>query len=180
MPKLSRRKRPGLLPKDESPIKLVPRERREFWQQIPSEADIGKAPRYRAKWSEEEVKRLIRADPAKESYKSLSQEMGRSPGALHWRRDLMIRILRGEPYALEYVASNDHKRADWRQVHKVLKNLGYLDLPVVEQFSLAVHLQQPSTSWRGDYTQTVLKEKKVGRQRLKEQIKEVKNERQQT
>jgi hypothetical protein len=159
------------LPKDESPLKLVPPEKRRFWEAIPAEPTIETATRYRQKWTDGEVKRLVTADPARDSYESLAQELDRSPGALRIRRSQMIHILRGERYAMEYVESTDHKRADWRQVYKVLKELGTLDLPVTEQFRLAIHLQQPSASWRGDHTQTVLKEKKAKRLRLVQEVK---------
>jgi hypothetical protein len=172
--KRSGRKRRGLLPRDESPIKLVPLKRRKFWEQIPAEVSIEKAARWRQKWTDEEVGRLVKADPAKDSYELLGAELGRSPGALRIRRSQMIHILRGERYAMEYVESTDHKRADWRQVYKVLKDRGILDLPVTEQFKLAVHLQQPNASWRGDHTQTVLKEKKAKRLRLVQELKAMK------
>jgi hypothetical protein len=169
----SKRKRSGLLPKDESPLKLVPSEKRRFWDQIPGEPTIETATRYREKWTDDEVRRLVSADPVTESYESLARELGRSPGALRIRRSQMIHILRGEPYAMEFVESTDHKRADWRQVNKVLQEMGILDLPVTEQFRLAVHLQQPSASYRGDFTQTVLKEKKAKRLRLVEEVRTI-------
>ena len=178
MPKRLKHKRKGLLPKDHSPIKLVSAEKREFWQQIPGEANIETAPQWRAKWSDDDVKKVILAHPGKGNYESLAKELGRSPGAVRLRRAQMINILRGDPYAREYVESSDHKRADWRQVHRVLKDMGYLELPVTEQFRSAVHLDQPSPSWRGDFTQTVLKGKRARRLHIREKIKEIKNEKQ--
>lgn len=176
MQKRSKRKRRGLLPKDHSPINVVPPEKREFWQHIPKEASIETAPQWRVKWSDEEVKKVILADPKKDTYESLARGLGRTPGAIRLRRAQMLHILRGDPYAREYVESTDHRRADWRQVHRVLKELGYLGLPVTEQFRLAVHLGQPSSSWRGDFTQTVLKEKRARRIRIRKEIEGVRNE----
>jgi len=170
------RKSSGLLPRDDSPIKLVPLEKRKFWEEIPAEVPIEKAVRWREKWTDDEVRRLLEADPANCSYEALGAELGRSPGALRIRRSQMIHIIRGDPYAMEYVESTDHKRADWRQVHKVMKAQGVLDLPVTEQFKLAVHLQQPNPSWRGDHTQAVLKEKKDRRRRFIRELKAIKKE----
>src|SRR5262245_17276041 len=100
-----RARKPGLLPKDEQPIKLVSAERRKFWEQIPTEAKIDTAPKWRKKWSDEEVRRVLTADPSTDSYVSLANELHRSPGSIRVRRAQMIAILRGEPYADEYVQS---------------------------------------------------------------------------
>jgi sugar diacid utilization regulator len=57
-----------------------------------------------------------------------------------------------------------------------MKAQGVLDLPVTEQFKLAVHLQQPNPSWRGDHTQAVLKEKKDRQRRFIRELKAIKKE----
>ncbi len=77
-------------------------------------------------------------------------------------------ILKGE-YAdkwMDWIETLDpHVRANKHDVilvHQVLKEIGFLDLPVVEQFRLATPLPQPTASWRGDGTQYAVRRLRGG------------------
>lgn len=136
-------------------LRLVPAGRREFWEKLASEAEIGVAERFRKRWTSVETVRLVLASPI-ESYEEVARELNRSPGAVRYRRMAMIHLLRDEHGAMDRVTAYrsdpkvHHKHADYAQVAEVLEGLGYFDLPVREQFAIAVPLGQPSNSWRGD------------------------------
>lgn len=142
-------------------LKLVPASRREFWEKLPQEVQLDVAHKYRKKWTLTETIRVILAAP-EETYEGVARELGRTPGAVRYRRMAMIHLLREEHGAPERLAAYqedpkaNHKHADYAQVHEALLNLGYYDRPVAEQFAFAAPLGQPSASWRGDGTSAAL------------------------
>lgn len=146
----------------EKPIEPVPRAVRDLFSgKGHRDVKIDKAPRHRERWTDGECEVVIKATPTEySSYYELGEKLGRGPGAVHWRKQIVIHLLHGEPYALEQAESKDPRLHDWRQMYRVLKERGYLDMPVEERIKLAQPLPQPSSSWRGDHTQRVLKEKK--------------------
>lgn len=156
----------GLIAEDHSDIKIVPAEDREWWSHLPTEARIRVADRYRKRWTDEETRRIVTADPDTTDYYALGEQMGRTPGALRWRRALMTHLLKDEygwtAKAELYIADpkKHHKYADAGQLYRILKDLGWLDRPVSEQFALGRHLQQPKPGWRGDNTGAVLRDKR--------------------
>src|SRR5438309_913732 len=116
----------GLLIEDRSEIKLVPASEREWWSGLSDAAKAKFAALHGKKWSDEETRRLVLADPDETDYYALGAEMGRSPGALRARRSQMIHILKDEyGYPAKARAYFEDKRANHRladigQVYRVL------------------------------------------------------------
>lgn len=142
-------------------LKVVDASRRKFWEQMADEIEIEVADQFRKRWTLPATARVILADP-NETYDEVAKELGRSPGAVRYRRMAMVHLLRDEHGAPDRVGAYiedpkaNHKFHDYVQVHQVLENLGYYDLLVSEQFELAKPLRQPSPSWRGDGTAAAL------------------------
>jgi hypothetical protein len=142
-------------------LKVVDASKRKFWEQMAEDVEIEVAAQFRKRWSLAATARVILADPS-ETYEEVGKELGRTPGAVRYRRMAMIHLLRDEHGAPERVRSYvedpkaNHKFHDYFQVHQVLENLEYYELPVSEQFALAQPLRQPSPSWRGDGTAAAL------------------------
>jgi hypothetical protein len=142
-------------------LKVVDASRRKFWEQMADEVEIEVADQFRKRWTLPATARVILADPS-ETYDAVANELGRSPGAVRYRRMAMVHLLRDEHGAPQRVQAYiedpkaHHKFHDYFQVHQVIENLGYYDLPVSEQFELAKPLRQPSASWRGDGTAAAL------------------------
>jgi hypothetical protein len=155
----------GLLAEDHSEIKVVPAEDRQWWDGLTGPARARVASNYRKKWTDEETRQLVLADPDSDDYYELAARMGRTPGGLRWRRSAMVHLLRDEygsiPKAQAYLddPKQHHKWADIGQVYRVMRELGLFDLPVHEQFALARHLPQPTGSWRGDGTSGVMRDR---------------------
>jgi hypothetical protein len=143
------------------PLKIVDASRREFWERLVDEVEIETAGKFRKRWTLAETVRVVRASPS-ETYTDVANELDRSPGAIRFRRQAMIHLLRDEHGAMDRVRAYrddpkaNHRYHDYAQIHETLENLGYFDLPVSQQFELAQPLQQPSAAWRGDGTSAVL------------------------
>lgn len=159
-----RRLRKGKL-REKKAMTPVPKVTREVWySEKPAEIDV--PPGYRQKWSDDDTEKVIRATPEDwASYKEFAVAFNppRTPGGVRWRKAIAIHLLYREQYALQRALSNEHKFHDWAQVHQVLQQCGYYDLPVSEQMKYARHLGMPVASWRGDGTQAVLRERKLNR-----------------
>jgi hypothetical protein len=56
-------------------------------------------------------------------------------------------------------------------IHRVLKERGYLGLPIAEQFRLARPLPQPRAGWRGDRTGEALRRRKRQVQQIQARIR---------
>jgi hypothetical protein len=142
-------------------LEIVPAFRRQAWENLASQVRIHVPGKYRARWSELETLRVVIATPD-ESYEDVAAELDRSPGAVRYRRQAMIHLLRDEHSAKERAAAYredakaHHKFHDYWQVDEILSKYGFYDRPVAEQFELAQPLRQPRTSWRGDGTAAVL------------------------
>lgn len=167
-----------LLTEDHSPIRLVPAADREWWLKLSEPARARFAERHGKRWTDEETRRLIEADPETTDYYELGAEMGRAPGALRIRRSHMIHLLKDEYGHTEKAAAYEedpkqhHRYADIAQVQRVLDELGYFELPIREQFNRARHLQQPGESWRGDKTSRVLRERRKALDALRRQARD--------
>ena len=167
----------GLLSEDHTEIRLVPAADREWWSRLNDTAKTRFAERHGKKWTDEETRRLVEADPNQDEYYGLAAAMGRSPGALRTRRSQMIHLLRDEYQYLDKAKAyhadpkKHHKFADIAQVHCILRELGYFDLPVHEQFEKARHLRQPSESWRGDNSSAVQRERRATAEVIKAQLR---------
>lgn len=157
-------------------LKLVPVSRRDFWEKLPREVDLDIATKYRTRWTVPETVRVILATPD-ETYQDVARELGRTPGAVRYRRMAMVHLLREEHGAPERLAAYlddpkaNHKQADYAQVHDALTNLGYYDKPVAEQFALAVPLGQPTASWRGDGTSAALAASQADTRVLRDEVR---------
>ncbi|MDQ6949595.1 MAG: hypothetical protein M3256_25945, partial [Actinomycetota bacterium] len=131
-------------------LRVVPAARRQFWEQLKDDVQIDVAEKFRKRWTPLETVRVITATPD-ETYEEVAADLGRSPGAVRYRRQAMIHLLRQEHGAPERVAAylanpkGNHKQHDYYQVHKTLDDYGYYSRPVNEQWSLAKPLRQPST-----------------------------------
>ena len=153
--------RPGRLQVNPEALRVVPANRRRFWEQLQDDVKLDIAEKFGKNWSLIETQRVITAT-SDETYEDMASELGRSPGAVRYRRMAMIHLLRHEHGAPERVAAYvgdpkaNHKQHDYYQVHKALEDYGYYALPVSEQFTLAKPLRQPKTSWRGDGTAAAL------------------------
>ena len=151
----------GRLEVNPEALRVVPASRRQFWDQLQDDVEIEIAEKFGKRWSVLETLRVIAAT-SDETYEGVAEELGRSPGAVRYRRMAMVHLLRHEHGAPERVAAyiadprENHKQHDYYQVHKTLEDYGYYALPVSEQFKLARPLRQPKTSWRGDGTAAAL------------------------
>lgn len=154
-------RRTGRLVVNPDALRIVPAERRQFWERLQRDVKLDIADKFGKRWSVLETLRVITATPD-ESYEEVARELGRTPGAVRYRRQAMIHLLRHEHGAPERVADymadpkGNHKQHDYFQVHKILEEYGYYDRPVTDQFKLAHPLRQPKTSWRGDGTSAVV------------------------
>lgn len=155
-----RARKTGLLTEDPSPIKLVPRAKRVA---LAEHVRPDKSPRFRARWTEDEIEQVIQADPKSEDYVSLANRLGRTWGGVRRVRVWAGHILKDE-YTDEWepwILSEDPKiranKHDVILIHKVLSERGYLDLPVVTQFEYARPLRQPTRGGRGDRTAAALR-----------------------
>jgi len=166
----------GLLSEDRSEINLVPASDREWWAQLSAAAKVRFAALHGKKWSDEETRKLILADPDQADYYDLGADMGRSPGALRARRSQMIHLLKDEygypAKARAYLEDKrtNHRYADIGQVYLMLQELGLTDRPVHEQFAMARHLRQPTKGWRGDNSGAILRERKARLSDLKQTL----------
>ena len=86
----------GLLPEDLSEIKVVPESEREWWNHLDREAKLRVAERFRKRWTDEETRLVVEADPSSADYYELAAKMGRTPGSVPLRRALMVHLLRDE------------------------------------------------------------------------------------
>jgi hypothetical protein len=159
VPGSNRQDRADFLEKNTLPIRIVPRRKRQLWEDSKSHSvHADRPPKHGDKWSEEDILRIVLAKPGTDTYQDLAKELGRSDGAVRRMRVWASHILKGE-YAdrwLAWVESSDPKtranKHDVILIYKVLKEAGYLDLSVTEQFRLAQPLPQPRGGWRGDRT----------------------------
>jgi len=148
-------------------LEVVPAEARKFWERIADDVELDIAQKFRKKWTIAETTRVVVASPD-ETYEGVAAELGRSPGAVRYRRQAMIHLIREEHGAPERVHAyrqdpkTNHKFHDYHQVHEVLEQLGVYDLPVAQQFALAQPLRQPSKGWRGDGSSAVLSAGRFG------------------
>jgi hypothetical protein len=139
------------------PLKIVPERHRKAWQELAREVALDVPKDFRRRWTRAATARVILAAPS-ESYEALARELGRTPGAVRYRRQAMIHLLRNEHGAVERAEAyredpkSNHKHADYAQVDDLLRELGIHELTVQEQFALAKPLQQPRAGWRGDGT----------------------------
>jgi hypothetical protein len=137
------------------PLKIVPAARRKAWQELAHEVALDVPTQFRQKWTRTATARVVLAEPT-ESYEDLGKELSRSPGAVRYRRQAMIHLLKDEHGAKERVEDYrrdpkaHHKHHDYFQVDELLRELGIYEMPVVKQFELAKPLRQPRASWRGD------------------------------
>ena len=142
-------------------LRLVPVAHRRAWEELGRQVEIDVAGKFRRRWSDAETLRVILAHPG-ESYAEVAEELDRSPGAIRYRRQAMIHLLREEHGARERADAYrqdpkiNHKHHDYFQVDQALGTYGFYARSVSEQFALARPLRQPSSSWRGDGTGTVL------------------------
>lgn len=142
-------------------LKLVPAEHRRAWEDLGRQVQLDIAGNHRRRWSDVETLRVILAGP-EESYADVAEELDRSPGAIRYRRQAMIHLLREEHGARERADAYrqdpkaNHKHHDYFQVDEALRNYGFQSLPVAEQFAMAQPLRQPTSSWRGDGTSKAL------------------------
>jgi hypothetical protein len=142
-------------------LRVVPENYRRVWTDLDRGVAFDVASRFRQKWTTTETLRVITADPT-ETYAEVAEELGRSPGAVRYRRQAMIHLLRDEHGAKERVHAYredpraNHKHHDYFQVDEVLAEYGFYAMTVAEQFAIAKPLQQPSSSWRGDGTSSAL------------------------
>jgi hypothetical protein len=137
------------------PLKIVPAAHRKAWEELAREVAVDIPPEFRQKWTRAATARVILAEPT-ETYEDLAKELNRSPGAVRYRRQAMIHLLKDEHGANERADDYrsdpkiHHKHHDYYQVDELLRELGVYEMPVVEQFELARPLRQPSAGWRGD------------------------------
>lgn len=153
----------------------VPRASRQVWLS-------GKKPAipipsgYRKRWTDDDTELVIKATPDEySSYDELASSLSvpRTPGAVRFRKDMAIRLLDEEDYALGLAQSGLHKHHDWNQVHRVLRERGYFALPVSQKMHFARHLRTPSASWRGDGTQAVLRERNISKLDTRQAVQEL-------
>jgi hypothetical protein len=156
-----------LLRKDTRPIKVVGREKREFWERIETKpVRIGVARNHGKKWTKDQIKRIITANPENDTYQTLAAELGRSDGSVRLIRTWAGHMLKGE-YEQDWrrwvestdprVRANKHDRI---LIYEVLEELGYFDLSISQQFKLARPLPQPRAGWRGDRTGEALRRRR--------------------
>lgn len=142
-------------------LKLVPADHRRAWEDLGLQVQVDVASNHRRRWSAVETLRVILAGP-EESYADVAEELDRSPGAIRYRRQAMIHLLREEHSARERADAyrqdpkTNHKHHDYFQVDEALRDYGFYSRTVSEQFDMAQPLRQPSSSWRGDGTSKAL------------------------
>ena len=164
----------GSLP-EKGEMTPVPRASRQVWQSG-RKPDIPVPPGYRKRWTDDDTEFVIMATPDEySSYDELASSLSvpRTPGAVRLRKDMAIRLLDEKEYALERAQSGLHKHHDWSQVHRVLMERGYLDLPVSRKMHFARHLRTPNASWRGDGTQAVLRERNINKLDTRQAVREL-------
>lgn len=161
MPRSERR----LLRKNDRPIKVTRNDKRSVFQKIAENrvAQLHIPEKHGKRWSAEDITRVLAANPETDTYAGLAAELRRTDGAIRRVRTWASHILRGE-YEDKWhawVTSTDPRikanKHDVILIHEVLGKLGYLDLPVTEQFKLGRPLDQPSGGWRGDRTGKALR-----------------------
>ncbi|GAA4003202.1 hypothetical protein [Streptomyces plumbiresistens] len=156
-------------------LRLVPAERRDFWEKLAADVEINIASQFGKRWTMLATLTVILASPD-ETYEDVASALNRSPGAIRYRRQAMIHLLRDEHSAVDRVEAyrsdpkKFHKYSDYAQVADALEQLGYFELPVREQFALAVPLGQPTSSWRGDGSSAALTQRKGRDSSLKEEV----------
>ena len=143
----------------------IPKASREIWVQS-KKPEIAVPAGYRKRWTDDDTETVIRATP--EGYRSYDElaaalSVPRSPGAVRWRKAIAIGLLDQKDYALELAKSDNHRHHDWNQVHRILHERGYFNLPMSQKMNFARHLRMPNSSWRGDGTQTVLRDRKLNK-----------------
>ncbi|WP_445515390.1 hypothetical protein [Streptomyces sp. NEAU-174] len=162
-------------------LRLVPAEKREFWEKLAEDVEINIASQFGMRWTMLATLTVILATPD-ETYEDVARVLNRSPGAIRYRRQAMIHLLRDEHSAVDRVEAyrsdpkKFHKYGDYAQVAEALEHLGYFDLPVREQFALAVPLGQPSKSWRGDGSSAALAQRKGRDGSLREEVRRLLDE----
>ncbi|MEV5168290.1 hypothetical protein AB0K66_27205 [Streptomyces werraensis] len=162
-------------------LRLVPAERREFWEKLAEDVELNIASQFGKRWTMLATLTVILATP-EETYEDVARALNRSPGAIRYRRQAMIHLLRDEHSAVDRVEAyrsdrkKFHKYSDYAQVAEALEHLGYFDLPVREQFALAVPLGQPSKSWRGDGSSAALAQKRGRDGSLKDEVRRLLDE----
>lgn len=162
-------------------LRLVPAEKREFWEKLAEDVEINIASQFGKRWTMLATLTVILATPD-ETYEDVARALNRSPGAVRYRRQAMIHLLRDEHSAVDRVEAyrsdpkKFHKYSDYAQVAEALEHVGYFDLPVREQFALAVPLGQPSKSWRGDGSSAALAQRRVRDGSLKEEVRRLLDE----
>ncbi|GGL98427.1 hypothetical protein GCM10010129_47660 [Streptomyces fumigatiscleroticus] len=162
-------------------LRFVPAEKRDFWEKLAEDVEINIASQFGKRWTMLATLRVILASPD-ETYEEVARVLNRSPGAVRYRRQAMIHLLRDEHSAVDRVEAyrSDpkafHKYSDYAQVAEALEQLGYFDMPVREQFALAVPLGQPSKSWRGDGSSAALAQRKNTYSSLKEEVRRLLDE----
>ncbi|MFJ1603920.1 hypothetical protein ACIOHS_11200 [Streptomyces sp. NPDC088253] len=162
-------------------LRLVPAEKREFWEKLAEDAELNIASQFGKRWTMLATLTVILATPD-ETYEEVARALNRSPGAIRYRRQAMIHLLRDEHSAVDRVEAYRrdrkvfHKYSDYAEVAEALEQLGYFDLPVREQFSLAVPLGQPSKSWRGDGSSAALAQRKSRDGSLKDEVRRLLDE----
>lgn len=171
----------GRLQVNPDALRLVPAGRREFWEKLAEDVEIHTASQFGMRWTTLATLTVILATPD-ETYEDVARSLHRSPGAIRYRRQAMIHLLRDEHSAVDRVESYKsdpkkyHKYSDYAQVAEAIENLGYFELPVREQFALAVPLGQPSKSWRGDGSSAALAQKRGRDGSLKEEVRRLLDE----
>lgn len=161
---MSRTKR-RLLRKNDRPIRVVRKDKRSVFQKIEDNrvAQLHVPDKHGKRWSPEDIKRVLAANPETDTYAGLAAELRRTDGAIRRVRTWASHILRGEYEDRwhAWVTSTDRRikanKHDVILIHAVLTALGYLVLPITEQFKLARPLDQPSRGWRGDRTGKALR-----------------------
>ena len=162
-------------------LRFVPAEKRDFWEKLAEDVEINIASQFGKRWTMLATLRVILASPD-ETYEDVARTLNRSPGAVRYRRQAMIHLLRDEHSAVDRVEAyrsdpkKFHKYSDYAQVAEALEQLGYFDMPVREQFALAVPLGQPSKSWRGDGSSAALAQRKNTYSSLKEEVRRLLDE----
>ncbi|MET9534707.1 hypothetical protein ABZY02_29805 [Streptomyces sp. NPDC006649] len=171
----------GRLQVNPNALRLVPAGRREFWEKLAEDVEINTASQFGKRWTMLATLTVILATPD-ETYEDVARSLHRSPGAIRYRRQAMIHLLRDEHSAVDRVESyrsdpkKYHKYSDYAQVAQAIEHLGYFELPVREQFALAVPLGQPSKSWRGDGSSAALAQKRGRDGSLKDEVRRLLDE----
>ena len=143
------------------PLEVVPAARRNAWHKLAQDVELDVPSGFRARWTHADTARVITAEPG-ETYDDLAAELGRTAGAIRYRRQAMVHLIRDEAGAHDRVdlyrsdPKLHHKHHDYHQVDELLEELGIYEMPVSQQFEIARPLQQPRSGWRGDGTSSAL------------------------